>query len=871
MKIKQPLRVKKTRHRKLWFVCVFFLAVGIFVVGLFCGLKYRNAILGELSVRGFTQRSNSLTLGAKNFLRTLPKAPGRYFKSARAQKVYINIKFKHLNKLQQKRSEALRIGHLIKAEDDYVPAKIMIDGSTLPVELRLKGDDLDHLRGSKISLRVKVCKGMHIFGMRRFSLQAPHTKGYQSEALIHEHMRLEGIIAPRYFFVDTYINGSRMGIMAVEEHFSKEIQEFNARRESVIFCFDERLMWQSTNSNAASDVFENYTTASLRAFHPARIEKSPQLQKYLQTAIGLMRGFLEGKLRTEEVFDVALFARFFAISEIWNTLHGLRWNNMRFYYNPITAKIEPVSFDVNANYVEENSSLVLQHRFATLPRHIMQSHKMRKAYIHNLHDVIKRLSEGDVIAILRKQEQDYLQILFSDTPLLEKFSFRNLLKRARSLSQITVDNYATYVPRLKSTEFHYPQIVHAYVVKESTPYIEIHNITDIPVEVLSIKTQKQLSCSFPFVIPASPFGKKLQYTRVHYNFAAQEKIEISARLQGREKVYTIVAHNYPAVQDKNPISAQSITQILRDHSFLIWDEERNSVVVKKGEWQIKKYIIFPEGVHVHIPGGCKLFFAENAGLLIRGALWAKGEELAPIYLQAIKDKWCGISVLEAQKSSQLTYVHVKNTRGHLLPHWSITGAITFYKSDVHIENSTFTHNRCEDALNIIHSEFVLDKVHIENTTSDAFDADFAKGVVRNCSFAQVAGDAIDTSGSQIQVLDTTLQDIKDKALSFGERSKAIARNIHIVRCGTGIAVKDSSHLEVSQAKFNNIEHAVLMAYIKKNEFGSAQIYAENIEVIGNKNIISQTKSTIVVDGETMATQDIDIDKIYKDGYMKKKR
>ena len=166
---------------------------------------------------------------------------------------------------------------------------------------------------------------------------------------------------------------------------------------------------------------------------------------------------------------------------------------------------------------------------------------------------------------------------------------------------------------------------------------------------------------------------------------------------------------------------------------------------------------------------------------------------------------------------------------------------------------------------------MLDKVHIEDTTSDAFDADFATGIVKNCSFTQVAGDAIDTSGSQIQVIDTTIQDIKDKALSFGERSKATVRNMQILRCGTGIAVKDSSRLEVSQVKFTDIQHAVLMAYIKKNEFGSAQIYAENIEIIGNNNIISQTKNTIVVDEKTMETQDIDIDKIYKDGYMKKKR
>ncbi|BBM87039.1 right-handed parallel beta-helix repeat-containing protein [Candidatus Uabimicrobium amorphum] len=868
---KQPPRVTKTPRKKLRMACFFLVFVGVFVVGFFCGIKYRNALVGELSVRGFTKRSNSFTLGAKNFLRTLPKVPQRYLKASPAQKIYLNIKFKHLSKLQKKRSEALSIGHLTKTDDDYVPAEVIINGETLAVKLRLKGDDLDHLRGNKISLRVKVRDGKHIFGMRRFSLQAPHTKGYQAEALIHDHMRLEGIIAPRYFFVDTYINGSRMGIMAVEEHFSKEIQEFHGRRESVILCFDESLMWQSTNANASAGVFENYTTATLRAFHPSRIEKSPQLQRNLQTAIGLMRGFLEGKLRAEDVFDIELFAKFFAISEIWNTLHGLRWNNMRFYYNPITAKMEPVSFDVNANYVEDNSLLVLQHRFATLPRHMMQSPKMKEAYVRNLHKVIQRLVEGETISTLRKNEQGYLQILFGDTPLLGSFSFSNLVKRARTLSQITVDNYATYVPKMVFSQFNYPQIVHAYLVKEPTKHIEIHNVSDVPIEVVDIKAQKAVSCSLPMVIAASPFGQKLQYHCVDYDFAAQEKIEITVRLQGNEKLHKTVALHYAGVQNSHPISPQPLMQILRENSFLFWDKNRRCVVVKKGEWRVEKYIVFPQGIQVRIQSGCKLYFAEKAGLLIRGALLANGEAQNPIFLQAVKNTWCGITVLEANESSQLTHVHIHNTSGHLLPHWSITGAITFYKSDVQIKNCTIAHNSCEDALNIIHSQFLLENVHIHDTISDAFDADFAEGIVKGCEFFQIAGDAVDSSGSKIKIYNTTIRDIKDKALSFGERSKVEARNIHILRSGTGVAVKDNSYLEILQAKFTDIKHAALMAYIKKNEFGPAEIHATDVEIIGKKNIIAQTQSTIVLNKKVIETQDIDIDKIYKDGYMKKKR
>ena len=44
----------------------------------------------------------------------------------------------------------------------------------------------------------------------------------ESEILLFEALKREGILVPRYFFVEVSINGKNIGLMALEEHFSKE-------------------------------------------------------------------------------------------------------------------------------------------------------------------------------------------------------------------------------------------------------------------------------------------------------------------------------------------------------------------------------------------------------------------------------------------------------------------------------------------------------------------------------------------------------------------------------------------------------------------------------------------------------------------------
>ena len=161
------------------------------------------------------------------------------------EEIRLDIKFKHFQKIEQKRQEALKRDLLISSDDDFVPGKISTGSKTYDCKLRLKGDLSDHWESEKSSFRVRLKDNATIFGMSSFSLQRPVTRGNSSQFLFLESLRREDLIAVRYRFVNFTMNGKDMGVYAMEEHFSKELVESQRRRDGVVVSFDEYRFWKN--------------------------------------------------------------------------------------------------------------------------------------------------------------------------------------------------------------------------------------------------------------------------------------------------------------------------------------------------------------------------------------------------------------------------------------------------------------------------------------------------------------------------------------------------------------------------------------------------------------------------------------------------
>jgi hypothetical protein len=405
--------------------------------------------------------------------------------------------------------------------------------------------------------------------------------------------------------------------------------------------------------------------------------------------------------------------------------------------------------------------------------------------------------------------------------------------------------------------------------------LEVEDIFCVGENKDEIKLEFADSINFPFrlnpTLPKySPEIKKIPFELTDANFKCEIALEI--KIQGEEEL-RLVWSELDTPDFKTPIlPTYNLQETLALHTFLKYSEDENKLYVLPGNWRVSEWIIVPESSSLEIPKGTTLRFDKTAGLFAKGPILISGtkEELVvltssvPISEGGI---WPGVSLLKTQKPSDWSFVKIENTSGVKKGKWELTGGINFYEAEVKMNHVTFLENLAEDALNIVRSKFELNNIIIKNTTSDAFDSDFSQGTVENSVFENIGskggGDGIDVSGSEIIVKDTHFINISDKALSVGENSHMKASGINIEKVSIGAASKDGSQLFLSDSKMVGIKKAGLMAYIKKNEYGPAEITVERLEYNSKaKKAISQKGNKIIIEGEEVESSDLNVQELY---------
>ena len=135
-------------------------------------------------------------------------------------------------------------------------------------------------------------------------------------------------------------------------------------------------------------------------------------------------------------------------------------------------------------------------------------------------------------------------------------------------------------------------------------------------------------------------------------------------------------------------------------------------------------------------------------------------------------------------------------------------------------NSVLEKNRGEDGLNVKNGRGVVEDCLFSNLYGDAIDFDKASGRVERSIFRNIRNDAIDYGGSQGVVKKVFCSILGDKSVSVGERS-SVKIDYLLSRCvELGVAVKDESKAEIADSLFikNKDNHSV---YRKNQHFAEA--------------------------------------------------
>ena len=799
----------------------------------------------------------------------------------------IDLKFKYYRKMLEKRDEALQVGILQTTDEDLVPATITLNnGPKMDVQMRLKGDWTDHLQGKKWSFRIQLKNGAQIMGFRQFSIQTPETRNFLYEWAFHQNLMEENILTTRYNFVNVMLNGELLGIYGIEESFASELIESQGRRQGVILRFDEENLWDKWAyfyANGTKFVGNGWTyttekTADISNFQSGKIEVSSTLSAEAKTAGELLRAYESGALSASQVFDVRLMGRFFALSDLWAACHGTNWHNLRFYYNPVTSRLEPVVYD--AIPFDECRQDATKNFIFDAGNSIFNDDDVKRAYAEELYRMtrpgyIEQLKEKynpEAIDFTTALQGEYNQkgLDINWKRLTDRQAFLNLwfsppnpVKGAVTVTGLNLGD--TNPPALR---------------------VELTNISILPIDVVRLEVNGAplaLPSGAAAIIPSLKSGEQvpnLAWYEIPLNDTTpwtqskkSPKIEAVVRFGGvpNEIKVNLDGVMTPAGITIGPLPIPpSQDEILKSHPYISASPDSSQMLISPGVWDVHGDIIIPEGVTLQIAPGTVLRFEPGAVLLARGAVNMLGDASNPVLLTAQDEQkgWGGVVVLHAGRESLWKYARVDSTHGIERQGWILTGGITFFASDIRLDHAIIGNNQTEDAINVIHGKFTFLNTEFENTFADAFDSDFSNGDIRDCSFHDIQGDAVDVSGTSATLSGLQINNIVDKGLSIGEDSHILAENITMDVVGIGVASKDLSTIEIKNSSITSARFSGLAAYIKKAVFGPAAITAINVTINDTKQLcVTQIGSSITLNGQKMTEQDLDVDKLYAEGIL----
>ena len=189
------------------------------------------------------------------------------------------------------------------------------------------------------------------------------------------------------------------------------------------------------------------------------------------------------------------------------------------------------------------------------------------------------------------------------------------------------------------------------------------------------------------------------------------------------------------------------------------------------------------------------------------------------------------------------------------------GGINVINSNLKMKNIEIKNSNSEDAINVISSESFIKNLIVKDIMADAIDIDFGTLNFENISCKNISNDCLDASGAQIKGSFLIGDKIEDKGLSFGENSEGEISHINFKNSKLGIAVKDGSHLKLSEYKLNDNEYD-LAVFNKKQEYKGSTLLINNSGEKNNLKVLIGFKNNIIKDNIEL-TEKIDNEEINK--------
>ncbi len=684
--------------------------------------------------------------------------------------------------------------------------------------VRHSGDAKDHieLKGNSViqSLDVKLIDG-NIRGITRFKLFKPGTRGNIDDVVIvSQLLRNLNYLAPRSIKVNAKINETE-SLMLFQEKASKELLEFNNRREGPILEGDEKFFFKGLESipdnqlsNWAQGVpFIQQKTSKVmlskitNANFTIRSAQHKQISLDALNYLNLIYLYWSNRFDDEKnnyfFFDYDLDNTLLALFkddhiqkletynlflQATNSHHALSATNRKFYWNSIENYFEPILYDSNSEIDKNFSTTTTKDFRIPISSNLNKSFQNLESELFNINiGKLKNNLDIDGLNLSTKEVEKKIEKIENNLENLKKTYFSNLDKNILDHNKVKPIN--NILEKFNN------------VLKDIDPYAYL------------VRNNKEqfLRCEI--------FLKNCQ------NFLISNE-ELVNLLEGElvidKRNYQYVGQNidFNLLAKKNSENFKRFknTQIFYEDGINIKVDEVNDII------QIDQIKI-----------GSRIFF-------INGNL----KDISIIFN--------GTKIQEDKiKNSFIPPNFPINNRG-------LTGCLSFINVEFNNINIKANNSSCEDTINFIKASGYVNNISIQNSFSDAFDADFSNLKIENLEITSAINDCTDFSAGVYELVNLKLSKCGDKAVSIGEKSNVKIKEINVSEADIGLAAKDSSILSLKNGYLSNLRTCV-SAYNKKQEFNGGLVIIDNIKCNKFSNKFESDKLSKII-----ITQDLKISK-----------
>ena len=567
-------------------------------------------------------------------------------------------------------------------------------------------------------------------------------------------------------------------------------------------------------------------------------------------ATALLEQFTNDEIQLKEVFNLDKLAYYNATLNLFAKVCD---ETLYFKFDETSQLFEPIYVNSNCN----NKIL----------RFVKRARIKDLDYINKYLNALNEISKVDIYEDLVKSISSFQ----NELRLINRYDQENIF----DVGSIEMNQRAIIKSINPSTALK-TELLH--VDKENFT-VSIVNLSSYPIEIegLSYQAKKTITdLDMPYqILSGAKDTVNFKLPRSFENLFVSKKNKAIGFLTYKHIYDLFVRYSIQGVGNLNyssiiPYQAEQdvANDLFRDepksnlNSLLSFNEEEKLITLSQKEIVINSPLIIPEGYTFKIAQGSIIDIVKGGKIVANSPLLFQGSKAHPIRFISSDKKGQGMIVLSNGKESILRFTDFDDLTNPIHGNWSLTGAITFYESPVNLFNVNIRNNRCEDALNIVRTTFVMRNCSISGTQSDAFDGDFVKGRVISSTFENLGNDAIDVSGSDLVVRDVIIKNAGDKGLSAGEDSQMKIINVKIYNSEIAIAGKDLSIVTVNDLLIDNTKLG-FTAFQKKPEFGPSNITVEKLVMTEvETEYLIESSSSLFVDGKKIETSENVKDRMY---------